>query len=381
MSDSVHDRQKQSQFNRRNVLRAAAAAMAIPAVARVTAAFAQEKLAGRGQVVVFSSAGQFARGIRKYVFDPFTEATGIKVVDVTGDIAEPQVKAMNEAGRVDWDTAFIQGSTLPDMDAAGMFLPIDYSLWDAESLEGTPSSVRLKNAVPEIASAQLIAYDKRVFGDKGPKTWADFWNVKAFPGPRALHSLPATAKNNLVFALQADGVAKSDIWPLTDDKIDRALKKFTEIKPHITKWWLGGSEPTQLLANREVAMTSCYDGRAIAAIRQGLPVEMVWDGAYVNYTYWTVLKGGPNSENAQKLLAFVNRAKIAADFTVGTGYPGPNANQLKYLPADLAPLLSTNPENASKVVHEDSAWLAAKRPDGKTNLEYIGARWLAWRVQ
>lgn len=287
---------------------------------------------------------------------------------------------MNQAGRVDWDTAFIQASIFPSMDEVGMFLPIDYNLWDTESIEGIPNSIRLKSAVPVVASAMAMAYDKRGFEDNGPKSWADFWNVKSFPGPRSLIQLPANAKNNLVFGLVADGVEKSDIWPLTDDKIDRALKKLDEIRPHITKWWTPGQQP-QLLISREVAMTSCTDGPGNSAIRQGAPIQLVWNGAYVNYTYWTVLKGGPNNDNAQKLLAFVNRAAIAADFTVRTGYPGANMNQLKYLPSDQVSLLSINPENASQVVHEESAWLAAKRPDGKTNLEHIGERWLAWRVQ
>lgn len=368
-------------LSRRSIISAAAAAMAVPAFARPTVAFAQDKLAGSGQVVVFSWGGPFTKAVRQYIYEPFTAATGIKVVDVIADIAEPQVKAMNEAGRVDWDIACIQASTFPSMNAAGMFAPIDYTLWDPESIDGISNSVRLKTAVPIFASATIIAYDKRVFGDIGPKNWSDFWNVKAFPGPRSLTQLPATAKNNLVFGLLADGVAKSDVWPLTDDKLDRSLKKFDEIRQHIPKWWTAGNEAPQLLINREVVMTSTTDGRALSAIRQGAPIQMVWDGAYVNYSYWTVLKGGPNSENAQKLLAFVNRAAIAAEFTQRTSYPGPNTNQLKYLPSDLLPLLSINPDNASKVVHEDSAWLAAKRPDGKTNLEHIGERWLAWRVQ
>jgi len=45
------------------------------------------------------------------------------------------------------------------------------------------------------------------------------------------------------------------------------------------------------------------------------------------------------------------------------------------------PLLSIDPKTASKVIPEDSAWLAAKRPDGKTNADHLQARWLAWRVQ
>lgn len=372
---------QKSKFNRRDILRAAAASMAIPAIVKSTTAFAKDTLAGSGQVVAFSYGGLFTQGIRKYVYDPFTEATGIKVVDVIADVSDPQVKAMNQAGRVDWDTAFLQAAVFPPMDDADMFVPIDYSWWDAESLEGTPKSVRLKTAVPVFSSAQLLAYDKRVFGDHGPVSWADFWNVEAFRGPRGLTGLPATARVNIVIALQADGVAKSDIWPLTDDKIDRALKKLDQLKPHVSKWWTAGSEPNQLLINREVVTTSCFDGRTISSIRQGAPVQIAWDGAFVSYTYGVVLKGGPNTENAQKLIAFLNRAQIAAGFTVGTGYPGPNTNQLKHLPPDLAPLLSINPENNSKMVREDPAWLVARRSDGKTNLEHIGERWLAWRMQ
>lgn len=374
------DRQP-SGFTRRNVFRAAAAAMTIPLVARSTIALANDRLAGSGEVIVQSVGGGFTQGIRKYVWEPFAKATGIKIVDVVADVAEPQLKAMNEAGRVDWDIAFIQSSQFPTMDDAGMFAPIDYSLWDAESLEGVPATVRLKNGVAVFATAQLLAYDKRVFGANGPKNWADFWNLKDFPGPRGLTALASTQKNNIAFALLADGVAKPDIWPLTDDKIDRALKKLNQIRPHITKWWTSGGEPPQLLINRELAISSCYDGRAINAIRQGAPIGIAWDGAYVNYGYITVLKGGPNTQNAQRLVAFLNRAAIAAGNTVGTGYPGPNTHQLDHLPSALVPLLSISPENASKVLQEDSVWLAAKRSDGKTNLEHIGKRMLEWRVQ
>lgn len=377
--DSVEH--QRSAFTRRNVLRAAAAAMTVPAVARNTMAFASDRLAGSGELIVQSVGGGFTQGIRKYVWEPFTKATGIKIVDVVADVAEPQVKAMKEAGRVDWDVAFIQSSQFRTMDEAGMFAPIEYSFWDAEALDGVPAAARLKSGVAVFATAQLLAYDKRLFGGNGPKNWGDFWNVNDFPGPRGLTALPSTQKNNIVFALLADGVAKSDIWPLTDEKIDRALKKLDQIRPHVTKWWTSGGEPPQLLINRELVMTSCYDGRAISAIRQGAPIAIAWDGAYVNFGYITVLKGGPNTENGQRLVAFLNRAAIAAGNTVGTGYPGPNIHQLDHLPADLVPLLSIGPENASKVVYENSDWLAAKLPDGKTNLDQISQRTLKWRVQ
>lgn len=363
--------------NRRSVLGSAAAFMSAPFVSKVTSAWAQEKLTGRGEVVVFSYGGSYTQGVRKSVYEPFTKATGIAVVDVTADIAEPQVRAMNRAGRVDWDVALIDGQNYPTMHEAGFFQPIDYSLWDDEALKGAPQSARLNDAVVAFRSTTLLAYDERSFPKGGPQNWADFWNVKAFPGPRGLSAVA----RHMVLALAADGMPSSDRWPLTDDKVDRALAKLTEIKPNIAKWWTAGGEPIQALINREFVMTSCYDGRALSAIRQGAPIRMVWRDGNLVYVYWTVLKGGPNNENAQKFVAFLNRAQSAAGFTLGTNLTGPNVNQLRHLPADIVPLLSITEENASQVVPQDDAWLAAKRPDGKTNVDHLQERWLAWRAQ
>lgn len=371
VGDSLH------RVSRRSILWSAAALTSASIIAKTSRAWAQEKLAGSGEVVVFSYGGSFTENIRRYVYEPFTKATGIKVVDVVGDTAEPQIKAMSLAGRIDWDVAYVD--TYEQLRETGIFEPIDYSLWDKESIEGTPQHARLEDAVAIFGVALLLAYDERVFPKGGPQNWADFWDVKKFPQPRGF--LGPQAARNLEFALLADGVAKKDIWPLTDDKVDRALKKLDEIKPHVAKWWAAGGEAPQLLINREYAMTSAYDGRVLAAIRQGAPIKMVWDGAALGYVRAAVLKGGPNTANAQKLIAFLNRAQVAAAFTQGTGYPGPNTNQLKYLPAELIPLLNIAPENASKCIITDTAWLLTKRPDGKTNNDHLQERWLAWRAQ
>ncbi|UWU83095.1 ABC transporter substrate-binding protein [Bradyrhizobium yuanmingense] len=379
MSEQVFRKLPCRRVSRRSVLKSSASLLGLPFVAKATAAFGQEKLAGSGEVIVHSYGGSFTANLRKYVFDPFTKATGIRVFDVTADLAEPQLKAMHEAGRVDWDAAFVTPQGYAELNQAGMFMPIDYSLWDDEALKGVPESARLTHAVTAYQNAALLVYDERAFPKAGPKGWVDFWNVKEFPGPRGLYG--TLGFQAMVFALIADGVTHKDLSRLTDDQIDRALKKLDEIKPHITKWWAAGGEPIQLLINHEYALTSAPDGRALAAIKQGTPLRMVWDGATIGENYWTVLKGGPNSTNALKFIAFVNRAEMAAAFTQGNGYPGPNLNQLKYLPADLVPLISISADNAAKTVRFDVAWYLEKRSDGKTNADHIQERWLAWRTR
>ncbi|MDF0523435.1 hypothetical protein P0R31_40445 [Bradyrhizobium yuanmingense] len=143
--------------------------LSLPIIANSTAAWAQEKLAGSGEVVVFSYGGSFTEGVRRSVYEPFTKATGIKVVDVVADLAEPQVKAMHQAGRVDWGIAYVEAEAYPAMHKAGMFEPMDYSLWDQEALEGAPPHTRLKDAVMGLASATVLAYDQRLFSGTGPQ--------------------------------------------------------------------------------------------------------------------------------------------------------------------------------------------------------------------
>jgi len=128
-------------------------------------------------------------------------------------------------------------------------------------------------------------------------------------------------------------------------------------------------------------MTRAFDGRVTAAIRKGTPIKFAWEGAWLTYSYAAILRGGPNTADAKKLFAFLNRAQIAAGFTQGIGDPGPNTHQLQYLLAEWVPLLSIDPKNASKVIPKDSAWLAAKRPDGKTNADHLQERWLARRAE
>ncbi|MGY2932937.1 spermidine/putrescine-binding protein [Bradyrhizobium sp. GM6.1] len=149
--------------SRRSFLGSSAALLSVPFVTKATTAGAQEKLAGTGEVVVFSYGGSYTQAVRKYVYEPFTKATGIAVVDVTADIAEPQVRAMARAGRTDWDVALIDGQNFPTMHEAGLFQPIEYGLWDDEALNGTPQSARLGDGVVAFRSTTLLAYDERSF--------------------------------------------------------------------------------------------------------------------------------------------------------------------------------------------------------------------------
>src|SRR5690606_373819 len=90
---------------------------------------------------------------------------------------------------------------------------------------------------------------------KAPTTWADFWNVKDFPGKRTLPDVPSMV---LPVALLADGVPMDKLFPLD---IDRAFRSLEKIRDHVSVWWTAGSQPPQLLQDKEVSYAMTYSGR------------------------------------------------------------------------------------------------------------------------
>jgi putative spermidine/putrescine transport system substrate-binding protein len=98
----------------------------------------------------------------------------------------------------------------------------------------------------------------------------------------------------------ADGVAPAEVYAVlgTPEGVDRAFAKLDTIKNDVV-WWEAGAQPPQLLADGEVSMTTAYNGRIFAAaIDEGKPFQIVWDGQiYENEGLYVVPKGAPN-ENA-----------------------------------------------------------------------------------
>lgn len=68
---------------------------------------------------------------------------------------------------------------------------------------------------------------------KEPKSWAEFWDIKALPGARTMADM-ASGAPNLELALISDGVPMDKVYPID---IDRAFRSMSRIKPAVTKFW------------------------------------------------------------------------------------------------------------------------------------------------
>lgn len=132
-------------------------------------------------VVGYGGAGQKAQEVA--FFQPFTQQTGIPVVqsEYNGEMA--RIKVMADTGHADWDLVQVEGPDLARGCDDGLFERLDW-----QAIGGKQQLIA--NAAQECGSAALvwgvaIGYDADRL-QQPPASWADFWDVQRFPGKRGL---------------------------------------------------------------------------------------------------------------------------------------------------------------------------------------------------
>lgn len=238
----------------------------------------------------------------KAFYKPFA-ATGrgtIEPGEYNGEMA--RIRAMVETKQVGWDVVEVESPELIRGCDEGLFEPLDWSKL-GDKTQYVPGAVTECGAGIFLWST-VLTYDASKL-KKAPTSWADFWDVKDFPGKRALRK---SAKFTLEIALLADGVKREDIYKVlaTPAGVERAFKKLDQIKPNI-QWWESGAQPLQWLVSGDVVMTSAYNGRVSAAQGEGHDFKMVWDNSLYDLDSWAIVKGSRHKDLAEQFIAFANK--------------------------------------------------------------------------
>jgi putative spermidine/putrescine transport system substrate-binding protein len=324
------------------------------AAGTVAAAVALAPAAQARDLTVVSWGGAYQDAQKKVYFEPFQKDTKIKMHDESWDGGIGVLRAKVQGGNANWDVVQVESDELQIGCEEGLYQKLDWSKIGGKGAY-LPAAVS-PCGVGAILYNFILAYD----GDKlkaGPKSWADFFDLKKFPGKRALRKGP---KTNLEIALMADGVAPKDVYKVlaTPAGVDRAFKKLDTIKSSLI-WWEAGAQPPQLLASGEVAMTSAYNGRISAAnAKDKKNFKIVWDDSLFTLDSWVILKGTPNLTQAYSFLKFVGEAKHQKSLPEYISYGVTNKAASKEIKAEYLPNLPTNPKNLAHAVHIDTAfWL------------------------
>lgn len=326
--------------------------------------FVKPSWANERKITVRDPGGPFTKGFGEAYYEPFKAETGIEVVGIQGE-HEPtgMIKAMIEAGNYTWDGALLSKSSHQSLVNIGYLEPIAPKGGPGPNLSEVPEDLRGEFILGNDVYATLIAYRTDVLGDKGPKSWADFWDVDNIPGARALRKHPFDTMEQ---ALLADGVAPADLYPLD---FDRAFASLDKIKDSIDIWWTGGAQTSQLLQSGEVDMLPTWNGRAQVAVDDGAPVELVWDGALYTFEGWCILKGTPNADLMREFIEFAAQGKQQALYTPHVAYGPTNPNAFQHIDPERAKVLPTNPAYLPKMVAVDTDFWGANKDEAAERFE------------
>lgn len=280
----------QSQISRRALL-VGTAALSLSA-ASGGPAWAQES------VVTFTSwGGAFQDALRANMLAPAAKTLGVTVKeDTTNGIQD--IRAQITARKVTWDVTEQELPTAETLKRENALEPLDYGVI---STDGIPKELVNSHYVGFINFTKVIAWQVSTYGENGPKTWADFWDVKKFPGKRSLFQQVNYA---LEAATMAQGVPIADVYKVlaTKEGMDRAWAKLEEIAPHITVWYRGGSQSAQLLRDGEVDIIHMGHNRVESVIGSGKKVSYQFDGGTMDIDALMVPRGAPNKANAMRLI-------------------------------------------------------------------------------
>lgn len=339
------EKTRRGQIDRRTFLKGMGLMAALPLALRSGVSFA----AGDKPLVVVNWGGDAIKAFGKAWTEGFSKATGIPTkIDGSGP-TEGAIRTQLSSGRVSWDVVDAESSVLQILGKEGLVQPIDYNV---VSKDKVLPGFAYEYGIADYMLSYVIAYDSERFGDKAPRTWADFWDVKSFPGKRTLYKW---MNGMLEAALLADGVTPDKLYPLD---VPRALKKIEELKPHVLSFWGSGAETQQLLIEGEVSMGAIWNTRAqvITEDSEGR-IKWTFDNALLGCSNWGVLKGNPaGTEAAMKFIAYAQDPQTQVELfkMFGNGPANPAAAAL--IPDDRKHLNCTDPANLPKQVMLSHEW-------------------------
>jgi putative spermidine/putrescine transport system substrate-binding protein len=287
----------------------------------------QGKAKASEQLVIPSWGGEYAATIEQAFYKPFTKETGIPIIiGPQPDFAK--LKAMIKTGNVEWDFVDLITGWVVEGENEGLWEPINLEIVNRANV--APVANRAKTQGFYFFGGGIVYHEGRQGKpEQHPKSWAEFWDVKKFPGRRSLRD---RAAEMLEIALIADGVPPRSLYPLD---VERAFKSLEGIKPHITHWVSATPQTIALVERNETDFSYSYTSRVFASRRAGNQVEIVFNNLFMGIGYAAVISKSKNKDAGMRLLNYYLDPKAQARWGNLYGMAGTNTQTNKYLNEDV----------------------------------------------
>lgn len=340
------ERARNGSISRRNFVKAMGFFAALPIAARTGVSWAADE-----NLVIVNWGGDAIQAYREAWTRSFTRETGLPVkIDGSGP-TRGAIKSQASGGNVSWDVVDADPFTGKALGEEGILRPIDYDTVDRSKIR---DGMDYKYGAANYLYSYVLVRDTAVYGDEGPRTWADFWDTEKFPEQRTLYKWLSGV---MEAALLADGVPKEELYPLD---VARAMDRIEALKPHVLSFWGSGAESQQLMLSGETSMGMVWSTRAMRMTEDSDGrIQWSYDQAFVNPSTWAVLENNPAGAGpAMDFIAHAQdpQSQVELFKALGNGPANPAADEM--IPDESKQLNCASPENLAKQIVIDVDWYA-----------------------
>ncbi|RVB80589.1 MULTISPECIES: ABC transporter substrate-binding protein [unclassified Mesorhizobium] len=299
-------------------------------------------IAQAADVVIVANGGATQDAERKAVWEPAAKALGFKFDEDTSQ-SWTEGKAQVDSGAVTWDIVSLNMGEVPLAVKSDILTKLPADVVDRKDF--VPGAVN-DYCVGNTVFSTNIAYSTAKYGDAGPTSFADFWDLKKFPGKRLMFKSP---RGNMEAAALALGHPRSEVYKFlsTEEGRKAALDKIAELKPYAV-WFDSGAQSTQLIKDGEVDMAYGWNGRIIAAMDAGAPFKINYKDGLLDIDCYAVLKGAPHVDNAIKFVSEISKAEYVKDLPKYIAYGSPNLKANPSYDETTLDRLTTSPQNVKE---------------------------------
>ncbi len=324
--------------------------------------FSSFQVQAQDRTLTFTSwTGPYMRSQMLGFVRPFEDKTGstVHVAHYGGGIEE--LRDQVESANVVWDVVDLtqadslracKEGLLEELDNVALPDGAGGVAYQDDFVDGALN----KCGIGVIVWATAFAYNQGSDDDDVPVTISDFFDVKKFPGKRAIRNDPSVV---MEWALIADGVAPADVYSLleTEEGLAQALDKMDAIRPGL-EIWTKGKEPVRLLNSGEVSMSMIWATTgATESKKEGANFKIVWDGRVIELDLFGIPKGSQNKAAAIEFIKFASSSESLAKMVELLPNGPTRKSSLSLLSKEILDQLPNGPAYDDQAsIRSDAAW-------------------------
>jgi len=294
--------------------------------------------------------------------DPFAKLHHIKAEAVTNSgLAE--LELMEKTHKVTWDVTYSSVYSPGAGNWSSLLTPINYSIVNKNILPSQYRSYATKYGMAHDVGADAIVYNKdKIHGSQIPKTWADFYNVKSFPGTRAIGSVDYAGPYYSMQALNTALTGSTNPYPLNFSAAVALLHNDASDMV----FYNSSTQAEQLLTSGRVDIADVPTASVVTALlAQKFPLGVNWNQNVVSPEFLEVPKGAPDVPLAMEFIQYCDSTQQQIAYAKLHPNGPVNAAAIAALSPAVAATLPTHYSNIASPI--DSNWWTPARVTAATN--------------